>query len=80
MIGVSHLAGILLALPVGITELACHPGYVSDLNSVYGHDRYVEIQTLCHPQIHAMIEGRQIQLCSFTDMAHISADQANRDD
>jgi predicted glycoside hydrolase/deacetylase ChbG (UPF0249 family) len=80
MIGVPHLASILLDLPPGVTELACHPGYVHDLNSVYGHERFIEILTLCHPQIQATISSTQIQLCSFADIGLITADQPNQED
>lgn len=59
------LAGIIRALPPGITELACHPGQNERLNSDYARERVWEIQSLCDPTVRATIESCEVLLCSF---------------
>ncbi len=59
---------ILDSLPVGVTEMGCHPGDDENLDSVYRLERKQEMQVLCDPQISAALARRRIELCSFADL------------
>jgi chitin disaccharide deacetylase len=66
-ISLAGLVRIVRALPVGVTELGCHPGATPpDLDSQYGQERAVECQTLCDPHVRAVLAEEGIVLCSFT--------------
>lgn len=67
-ISAERLIAILRELPPGITELSCHPALETDLNSMYGGERLIEADTLCHPDVLAAIESEGIQLCSFAEV------------
>jgi chitin disaccharide deacetylase len=68
-ISLDALLGILETLPPGVTELACHPGdgsgLDSDLDSTYGSERAQELGVLCDPRVRAAIAAAGIRLCSF---------------
>jgi predicted glycoside hydrolase/deacetylase ChbG (UPF0249 family) len=64
-ITVEALLSILNDLPVGNTELGCHPGEGSDADSVYREERQVECQTLCDPRTREALRAQNIVLCSF---------------
>jgi len=52
----------------GWTEIACHPGRVTpDFQSVYLHEREVEIGTLTDPAIPATLHELGIRLASYHD-------------
>lgn len=65
VISVDGLIEILLALPPGVTELACHPGLDDELESTYLGERAKEVKVLCHPQVRATIVAEGIELRSF---------------
>ncbi len=67
-ISVQALLGLLASLPVGVTELGCHPGVWPDTESVYGRERALEMQTLCDPRIRSAISANRIELRSFADL------------
>jgi predicted glycoside hydrolase/deacetylase ChbG (UPF0249 family) len=67
-ITVESLIRILKNLPEGISELACHPAAGSDLDTMYGGERAVELTTLCDPRVHAAVATYGITLCSFADL------------
>jgi predicted glycoside hydrolase/deacetylase ChbG (UPF0249 family) len=67
-ISVQNLVQLLSTLKPGVTELACHPGYAIDFETVYREERAVEVATLCHQDIHAAIRAGQIQLRSFRQL------------
>jgi predicted glycoside hydrolase/deacetylase ChbG (UPF0249 family) len=50
-----------------VTELGCHPGYDSGLDSMYRGEREVEVQTLCDPAVRAALAANSIELRSFAD-------------
>jgi predicted glycoside hydrolase/deacetylase ChbG (UPF0249 family) len=51
----------------GITELACHPGYVSsDFQSEYSVEREVELRSLCHPMVRDRVRELGITLVNYT--------------
>jgi hypothetical protein len=64
-IRVENLIQILKSLPVGITELACHPGAGADLDTMYRYERDQEVSVLCDSQVRAAINRLGIKLCSF---------------
>lgn len=62
-----RLLDALAGLPVGLTELMCHPGRYDDAlaYSRYGRQREVELATLCDPEARATVERLEIRLCHF---------------
>jgi predicted glycoside hydrolase/deacetylase ChbG (UPF0249 family) len=64
-IRVDALLNLLGGLQIGVTELACHPGYVDDLESVYRGERLIELETLCDGRIREVIEEEGIEMVSF---------------
>jgi predicted glycoside hydrolase/deacetylase ChbG (UPF0249 family) len=57
----------LAVLPLGLTELMCHPGVFDDdlAYSRYGRQREVELRALCDPEARATVERLDIRLCHF---------------
>jgi predicted glycoside hydrolase/deacetylase ChbG (UPF0249 family) len=56
---------LLRALPDGLSELSCHPGWGSDSGSSYAEERALELQVLCDPEIAAVIHAQGIILTGF---------------
>jgi len=55
-------------VPVGWTEISCHPGFVStDFTSVYLQEREAEVRTLTDPRIRETIRALGIQLRSYAE-------------
>jgi len=53
----------------GVTELACHPGYVeAGFRSSYAAEREVELRTLCDERVRQAIRQREIELIGFRDL------------
>ena len=67
-IGVESLLRIIGELPAGISELACHPGDASGLDSMYRAERMVELRTLCDPRVREAVERGGIRLASFAEL------------
>jgi chitin disaccharide deacetylase len=63
-ISVESLLNLLADLPVGVTELGCHPGVGTDDDFPYGAERSVEVRTLCDPRIRAALSFHGIDLRS----------------
>ena len=57
----------LATLPLGVTELMCHPGFFDEslAYSRYGRQREVELAALCDPEARATVERLDIRLCHF---------------
>jgi len=68
-ITVDALLKILEELPSGITELGCHPGYGSGLDTMYVHEREMEVASLCDKRVRQAVESNGIVLCSFHEVA-----------
>jgi predicted glycoside hydrolase/deacetylase ChbG (UPF0249 family) len=62
------LKATLAELPMGVTELGCHPGWAEDLQSSYGIERAMEVQTLCDPGVRAFLAAEGIELHSFATL------------
>jgi chitin disaccharide deacetylase len=71
-ITVDAIVKLVRDLPIGITELACHPGEDRDDDgrSSYGMERLLEAETLCHPRVQDVIGQEGIRLCSFVELAN----------
>jgi predicted glycoside hydrolase/deacetylase ChbG (UPF0249 family) len=53
----------------GFSELYCHPGYVNgELASSYRRERETELETLCTPEVAALIAERGIRLSTFREL------------
>jgi predicted glycoside hydrolase/deacetylase ChbG (UPF0249 family) len=56
----------------GINELCCHPGYVDrDLDSSYLLERQTELETLCDPEVAALLRERGIDLVTFREVSRL---------
>jgi predicted glycoside hydrolase/deacetylase ChbG (UPF0249 family) len=56
-------------VPPGITELSCHPGYVSDdYDAVYLVEREAEVKTLIDPRIRQTLGELNMKLISNADV------------
>jgi predicted glycoside hydrolase/deacetylase ChbG (UPF0249 family) len=76
-ISVDALIDILVALPSGATELACHPGLDDELQSTYRGERVQELEVLCDPRVRATLAAEDIELCSFNSEALQHLDPAS---
>jgi predicted glycoside hydrolase/deacetylase ChbG (UPF0249 family) len=64
-VGVENLLRILKSLSPGCTELACHPGYGCEMDTMYGVEREQEIKTLCDPSVLKAVTDMCIELIAF---------------
>lgn len=67
-ISVDGLLTILRTLQPGITELCAHPGYADQLDTMYRHERQMELEALCDPRVRAALSEQGIELRSFDDL------------
>jgi len=63
------LAALVAALPPGVTELACHPGFADDLDSMYAAERAMEVAALCDPRVTRALGAHGIALVSFREVS-----------
>ena len=56
---------IVESLPSGITELGCHPGLDTALQSTYRLERLREVEVLCDARARAALEREGVRLRSF---------------
>ena len=61
------LCDLVLNLPQGVTELACHPGRDVEVQTMYKNERATELRALCDPAVRAAISEARVVLCSFAD-------------
>jgi predicted glycoside hydrolase/deacetylase ChbG (UPF0249 family) len=69
-IAVEALIKIISHVPIGCTELSCHPGFATDLDTMYRDERAEEVKVLCDPRLRAAIGVMNVELCSFENFAH----------
>lgn len=67
LIDVASLVDLIDRLPVGWTELGCHPGLGCDIESMYVREREAELQTLCDARVMEAVDRAGIRLASFHD-------------
>ena len=61
----------------GITELACHPGYVDPaLAAGYAIERETELETLGHPVVRGAFDEGEIRRISFFEVRDLLATSA----
>ena len=65
-ITVDALITLIDALPSGVTELACHPGFAEDLPTMYRTERAVEVATLCDVRVREAIVEANVELTRFS--------------
>jgi predicted glycoside hydrolase/deacetylase ChbG (UPF0249 family) len=65
-----RLLDTLAGLPVGVTELMCHPGRYDEALawSRYGRQRETELAALVDPEVRATLERLGIRLCHFASL------------
>jgi chitin disaccharide deacetylase len=68
LIGVAALCDLLRDLPAGATELCCHPAAGADLETMYLHERHIELATLCDPAVRDALDRADIALCTFATL------------
>lgn len=60
------LVRLLVELPPGVTELACHPAAdVAGLETMYARERLIELQSLCDARVRRAVAEHGIHLCTF---------------
>jgi predicted glycoside hydrolase/deacetylase ChbG (UPF0249 family) len=66
------LAATLSTLPEGVTELMCHPGFLSaelqNATTRLKQSRLKEQQTLCSPVIRTLLSEQDVQLTNYRDL------------
>lgn len=50
-ITVDALVALLHDLPVGVSEMCCHPAAAVDVDTMYRNERLTELECLCHPAV-----------------------------
>lgn len=69
LISLENLEKILRKVPEGVTELACHPAYLSpDLHSSYAAEREIELATLLNPRTLVVIRELNINLVNYATL------------
>ncbi len=76
-LSVKNLKKILAALPPGVTELGCHPGYDNGLDSPYRFERELEIKALCAPELRQALTSLGIELCCFDNLPRAVCSRLN---
>jgi predicted glycoside hydrolase/deacetylase ChbG (UPF0249 family) len=70
-VSVSAIARIVATeVSDGFNELCCHPGYVDgELASSYSLERQAELETLCDPEVAALLSERDVRLVTFRELS-----------
>ena len=67
-ITVEALIRMVSSLPAGVTELGCHPGFATDLDTMYREERAAEVKVLCDWRIRTAMNSLGVELCSFENI------------
>ncbi|MDQ3683656.1 MAG: ChbG/HpnK family deacetylase [Bacteroidota bacterium] len=67
-ISVEGLQKIIMKLPEGYTEMACHPALEDDIDTMYRTERKKEVMTLCDKSIKEFVDKADVELCSFENI------------
>lgn len=71
-ISITNLEKLLRGLAEGVTELACHPAYLTaDLDSSYATEREIELATLLNPRLPELFNELGIVVTNFTALPTI---------
>jgi len=71
-----RLIALLRALPPGVTELSCHPGFDDGLTTMYRAERVDEVAVLCDRRVKEAAAELGITLRSFAEVRSDGAYQA----
>lgn len=66
---VDALVALIGAIGAGVTEIACHPAAVADVDTMYDDARVAEAAALCDPRAYDAVLDGGILLCGFADLA-----------
>lgn len=69
LISIAALCRLIAGLPPGVNELCCHPAAAGDLDTMYLHERKIELASLCDPRVRHAVAEAEVQLCTFSDIA-----------
>ena len=72
------LLRILESIHEPITDLACHPGFVDDLDDWYRTEREQEVRALCDERVRGAVSRLGLELCTFSAALRLSAEDASR--
>jgi predicted glycoside hydrolase/deacetylase ChbG (UPF0249 family) len=67
VVTVENMIAIIRRLEPGFTELGCHPGEGSDIESTYREEREAEVAVLCDARVREALASEGIVLSSFAD-------------
>jgi chitin disaccharide deacetylase len=69
-----NLCRIIRALPPGVTELCCHPGFDPTVGSDYCAGRIEEVRVLCDPKVRAELQRTNVTLTSYAELSRTPAE------
>ena len=65
-ISAENLVRAIAALPAGVNEIACHPGYAeAGLATMYRGERAMEVAALCDARVREAVEESGVRLVTF---------------
>ncbi len=67
-VGVDNLVRLIRELPVGATELSCHPGERGGGDSLYDGERALELVALCDSRVQEVLVEEGVELKSFAEL------------
>jgi predicted glycoside hydrolase/deacetylase ChbG (UPF0249 family) len=62
------LERIVRGVGAGVTEVACHPGFDEELNTMYRVERAMEVAALCDERVRRAVEESGVTLVSFGEV------------
>jgi chitin disaccharide deacetylase len=69
LISPDALINIVRSLAPGATELCCHPARGADLQTMYLHEREIELASLCDSRVGQAVKEAGMNLCTFSSIA-----------
>jgi predicted glycoside hydrolase/deacetylase ChbG (UPF0249 family) len=67
-IGAANLERVVRETPVGVTEVACHPGYDDGLETMYRFEREMEVAARCDERVRRAVEESGVRLVNFGEV------------
>jgi chitin disaccharide deacetylase len=72
------LVRVLESIHDPITDLACHPGFVDDLDDWYRTEREQEVRALCDERVRGAVSRLGLELSTFSAALRLSGEDASR--
>jgi predicted glycoside hydrolase/deacetylase ChbG (UPF0249 family) len=72
------LVRLLESIDQPITDLACHPGFIDDLDDWYRTEREQEVRVLCDERVRVAVSELGLELCTFSDALRLSTEAASK--